>query len=83
MARDAAETVSTNVQSLATAVEEFDCSIKEISGNTTNAATVARTAVEAADQTTTTITKLGESSSEISNVIKVINSIALQTIAQL
>jgi len=79
MVRDAAETVSTNVQSLATAVEEFDSSIKEISGNTTNAANVARTAVEAADQTTLTITKLGESSSEISNVIKVINSIAEQT----
>ncbi len=78
-AREAAETVSANVQSLATAVEQFDCSIKEISGNTTNAVTVAQTAVDAASQTTATVTKLGESSSEISNVIKVINSIAEQT----
>lgn len=79
MAQQAAEAVSANVQSLATAVEQFDSSIKEISGNTTNAVTVAQTAVDAASQTNATVTKLGESSSEISNVIKVINSIAEQT----
>ncbi len=79
MAKNAAENVSANVQSLATAVEQFDISIKEISGNTTNAVTVAQTAVDAALRTEATVTKLGESSSEISNVIKVINSIAEQT----
>ena len=78
-AREAADAVSVNVQSLVTAVEEFDASIKEISGNTTNAVTIAQTAVDAASQTTDTITKLGASSGEIGNVIKVINSIAEQT----
>lgn len=79
LASGAAEEVSTNAQALATAVEEFEASIKEISSNASNAASVARSGVEAAQQTNITITKLGESSAEIGNVIKVINSIAEQT----
>jgi methyl-accepting chemotaxis protein len=79
MASGAAEEVSANAQSLATAVEQFEASIREIAGNASNAASVARNAVEAADETNTTITRLGESSAEIGNVIKVINSIAEQT----
>lgn len=79
MASGAAEEVSANAQSLATAVEQFESSIKEISGNASNAASVARQAVDATEQTNGAITRLGESSSEISNVIKVINSIAEQT----
>ena len=74
-----AEQVSANAHSLASAVEQFEASIKEISANASNAASVARTAVEAAQRTTTTITKLGISSTEIGKVIKVINSIAEQT----
>jgi methyl-accepting chemotaxis protein len=79
LASGAAEQVSANAQSLAKAVEEFNTSIREISGNTSNAATVAGLAVEAANRTNTTVTKLGVSSAEIGNVIKVINSIAEQT----
>lgn len=79
MASGAAEQVSANAQSLATAVEQFEASIREIAGNASHAASVARNAVEAADQTNCTITRLGESSAEIGNVIKVINSIAEQT----
>ena len=79
LASGAAEEVSTNAQALATAVEQFNSSIKEISGNTSNAASVAGAAVEAANRTNATVTKLGESSAEIGNVIKVINSIAEQT----
>jgi methyl-accepting chemotaxis protein len=79
MASGAAEEVSANAQSLATAVEQFESSIKEISGNASNAASVAQQAVDATEQTNGAITRLGESSSEISNVIKVINSIAEQT----
>ncbi|MFN8708009.1 MAG: methyl-accepting chemotaxis protein, partial [Planctomyces sp.] len=79
LASGAAEQVSTNAQTLATAVEQFNSSIKEISGNTSHAATVAGEAVAAANRTNATITKLGESSEEIGNVIKVINSIAEQT----
>ncbi|MCA9135911.1 MAG: hypothetical protein KDB00_04110 [Planctomycetales bacterium] len=79
MASSAAEQVSANAQSLATAVGQFEESIKEISANASNAASVARNAVCATEQTNRTITRLGESSVEIGNVIKVINSIAEQT----
>ncbi len=79
LASGAAEQVSTNAQALAKAVDEFNTSIREISGNTSNAATVAGHAVEAANRTNATVLKLGESSAEIGNVIKVINSIAEQT----
>lgn len=79
LASGAADQMNGIAQSLATAVEEFEASIREISGNASNAASVARQAVEAAGTTNTTISRLGESSAEISNVIKVINSIAEQT----
>ncbi|MEZ6115045.1 MAG: methyl-accepting chemotaxis protein [Pirellulaceae bacterium] len=79
LASGASEQVSANATALASAVEEFDASIREISGNATSAASVARSGVDAARQTNATITKLGESSLEIGNVIKVINSIAEQT----
>ncbi len=79
LASGAAEQVSANAQALAQAVDEFNTSIREISGNTSNAANVAAHAVEAANRTNATVTKLGESSAEIGNVIKVINSIAEQT----
>lgn len=79
LASGAAEQVSANAQALATAVEQFEASIKEISANATGAANVARTAVAAASETNQTVTKLGVSSVEIGNVIKVINSIAEQT----
>lgn len=78
-ASEAATVVSSHVQSLATAVEQFDVSIREISSNTNRAVTVAQCAVNAAEKTTQTVTRLGESSAEISSVIKVINSIAAQT----
>ncbi len=79
MASGAAEEVSANAQSLATAVEQFEVSIREIATNSSTAADIAREAVQAADDTNATITQLGQSSSEIGNVIKVINSIAEQT----
>jgi methyl-accepting chemotaxis protein len=79
MASGAAEQVSANAQSLSTAVEQFESSIKEIAGNATTAASVAQNAVEATGKTNETISRLGQSSGEISNVIKVINSIAEQT----
>lgn len=78
-AQGAATAVHDNMQALATAVNQFDVSIREISANTTNAVSVVETAVNAANQTTATVSKLGESSSAISNVIQVIYSIAEQT----
>ena len=54
-------------------------SIKEIAKNATEAAKVATSAVKVAESTTATVSKLGDSSTEIGQVIKVITSIAQQT----
>jgi methyl-accepting chemotaxis protein len=75
----AAETVSQNLQTVATGAEEMGASIKEIAKNATEAARVATAAVKVAETTTATVSKLGDSSTEIGQVIKVITSIAQQT----
>jgi methyl-accepting chemotaxis protein len=75
----AAEQVSRNVQTVAAGSEEMGSSIGEISRNANEAAKVAAQAVEVAGATTTTVAKLGESSTEIADVVKVITSIAEQT----
>jgi methyl-accepting chemotaxis protein len=75
----AAQAVSQNLQTVATGAEEMGTSIKEIAKNATEAAKVATSAVKVAETTTMTVSKLGDSSSEIGQVIKVITSIAQQT----
>ncbi|HTY56695.1 MAG TPA: methyl-accepting chemotaxis protein [Candidatus Binataceae bacterium] len=75
----AAEQLSNNVQTVSTATEEMTVSIKEIAKNATEAAQVADSAARVAENTNATVSKLGESSAEIGNVIKVITSIAEQT----
>jgi methyl-accepting chemotaxis protein len=79
MVSKAAEAVSQNLQTVATGAEEMGTSIREIAKNATEAAKVATSAVKVAETTTTTVSKLGESSNEIGQVIKVITSIAQQT----
>jgi methyl-accepting chemotaxis protein len=71
--------VNQNLQTVATGAEEMGASIKEIAKNATEAAKVASAAVRAAETANATVTKLGESSAEIGQVIKVITSIAQQT----
>jgi len=75
----AAQSVSQNLQTVATGAEEMGASIKEIAKNATEAAKIATSAVKVAEDTTATVSKLGESSTEIGQVIKVITSIAQQT----
>jgi methyl-accepting chemotaxis protein len=75
----AAEEISRSVESVAAASEEMGTSIQEIARNANNAAAVAAEAVSIASATNDTVTKLGESSIEIGNVIKTITSIAEQT----
>lgn len=75
----AGEQVSRNVQTVATATEEMSASIKEIAKNANDAAKVAGSAAKMAETTNATVGKLGESSAEIGQVIKVITSIAQQT----
>jgi len=76
---DATQQVSQNLQTVATGAEEMGSTIKEIAKNATEAAKVATAAVKVAENTTATVTKLGESSNEIGQVVKVITSIAQQT----
>ncbi|MGA2076843.1 MAG: methyl-accepting chemotaxis protein [Terriglobia bacterium] len=75
----AAEEVAKNLQTVSTATEEMTSSIKEIAKNANEAARVATSAVKTAETTNATVAKLGESSAEIGQVIKVITSIAQQT----
>ncbi|TFV51834.1 methyl-accepting chemotaxis protein [Blastococcus sp. TF02A_35] len=75
----AADEVSRSVQTVAAGAEEMGLSIREISQNAAEASEVANRAVDAAATTTATVAKLGESSAEIGNVVKVITSIAEQT----
>ncbi len=75
----ATEQVNRNLQTVATGAEELSASIREIAKNATEAAKVANDAVKVVESTNTTITKLGDSSAEIGQVIKVITTIAQQT----
>jgi methyl-accepting chemotaxis protein len=75
----AAEQVSRNVATVAAGADEMTASIKEIARSVHDARKIAITAVDVAEVTNMTITKLGASSLEIGKVIKVINSIAEQT----
>jgi len=75
----ATEEVNRNLQTVATATEEMSASISEIAKNATEAAKVAASAMTTANETNTIVSKLGESSAEIGQVIKVITSIAQKT----
>jgi len=71
--------VSQNLQTVATGADEMGSTIKEIAKNATEAARVATGAVKVAANANLTVSKLGDSSTEIGQVIKVITSIAQQT----
>jgi methyl-accepting chemotaxis protein len=75
----ASEQVTSNVQTVATGTEEMTASIREIATNANTAAKVATDAVQIANETNDIVSKLGFSSKEIGDVIKVITSIAEQT----
>lgn len=74
-----AEQVSRNTKAVAVAVDELSSSIREIASNAQDAARVGTEAVQLAGTTNTTVTRLGQSSKEIGEVVKVITSIAEQT----
>ena len=75
----AAEQVTRNLQTVAAATEEMTASIGEISKNASAAAGVASRAVDRMSAANVAMSHLGKSSAEISDVIRVINSIAQQT----
>ncbi|WP_432826915.1 methyl-accepting chemotaxis protein [Dactylosporangium sp. CA-092794] len=71
--------VSSSVQSVAGGADEMGLSIRQISASASEAATVAREGVEVAAATEDIMKRLGTSSAEIGNVVKVITAIAEQT----
>jgi methyl-accepting chemotaxis protein len=75
----AAEQVSENVAVVAAGTGEMTSSIQEISHGAQDAVSVADQAAQVAQATNDTVAKLGISSAEIGNVVKVITSIAEQT----
>ena len=75
----ATQQVTTNLNSVATGAEEMTSTVQSISTNAGEAAKVAGEAVKTANSANVTVAKLGESSAEIGQVIKVITSIAQQT----
>ena len=75
----AAQQVSGNVGTVAVGAQQMGEAIREIARNASEAASVAARAVEVAGTTNQTVAKLGASSAEIGEVVKVIDAIAEQT----
>jgi methyl-accepting chemotaxis protein len=75
----ATEQVNRGLQTVASATEEMSASLKEIAKSATEAAKIADSAMKTATETNAIVAKLGESSAEIGQVIKVITSIAQKT----
>jgi methyl-accepting chemotaxis protein len=75
----ASEEVNAGVQTVASNMDEMVSAIKEITKTTNEAASMTAEAMRLAKNTNTIINKLGDSSMDIGNVIKVISSIAQQT----
>jgi methyl-accepting chemotaxis protein len=71
--------VSRNIHTVAASSEEMGSSISEISRNAQEAARATGNSVALATEATAVIGKLGESSAQISQVVKTITSIAEQT----
>ena len=73
------ENLKHNLQTVATGTEEMSATIQDIAKNATESARVASEAVKTAEITNAAVAKLGESSMQIGQVLKVITSIAQQT----
>lgn len=79
IASEAAQSIMLNVNGVAGAASEMEGSVKLIGKSVREAVDVAIQAVDLAETTDSQVRKLTTSSSDIGNVIKVINSIAEQT----
>jgi methyl-accepting chemotaxis protein len=74
-----ANEVSRSLATVAVAVEEMSASVQEISKNTSEAARVATDAAGEVNTATSTISRLGQSSVAVGNVVHLISKIAEQT----
>ena len=78
-ARESAQSVDTDLQSVTAGAEQMTSSISEIARSTVEASETTRQGVEAADRTRAIVNQLGSSSAKIGQVVKLINTIAQQT----
>lgn len=79
VAASSSEQVSMGVNTVAASTEEMVSSIREIARSSSESADMAKSTLKNAQEADTIVQKLGVSSQEIGNVIKVISSIAQQT----
>jgi len=79
MVAAATEQISTNVGVLAAAGDDMSAAIQEIANSSNQAAQTASEAVTHAAEASATVERLGASSQEIGDVVKLITSIAEQT----
>ena len=79
LASGAGEETNTSVRLVASSAQQVGVGIRSVAQNAHEAAAVAATAVRVASGANAAIRQLGESSEQIDNVIRVINSIAEQT----
>jgi len=79
LASRASKETNTSVRLVAASAQQVGVGIRSVAQNAQEAAAVAATAVRVAGDANATIRQLGESSEQIDNVIRVINSIAEQT----
>ncbi|MFZ0418844.1 MAG: methyl-accepting chemotaxis protein [Candidatus Sulfotelmatobacter sp.] len=75
----AVQQVTRNLQTVVAGAGEMSTTIQSIATSARDAAAIASEAVKSAQVADATVTKLGQSSAEINDVIKVITSIAQQT----
>jgi methyl-accepting chemotaxis protein len=75
----ASEQATRNVQTVADSAEQLSSSIREIAVRVQESSAIAGQAVQQASAANSTMLKLGQSSQEIGQVVKVITSIAQQT----
>jgi len=76
---EAVDDLGHHLETLAAGSVQLEASIREIATSSSGAAHIASDAVAAAGETTGTISRLGASSAEIGDVVRVINGIAEQT----
>jgi methyl-accepting chemotaxis protein len=76
---EATEEVNMNLDTVATATEQMSTTIRDIAKNATESARIAGEARKRAADTNAMVTKLGNSTAQIGQVIKVVTSIAQKT----
>jgi len=76
---DLARNVSDATRSVASAIEELDATVQEIARNAVEAARLAQSGATIFDEVRQTVGRLGDSSGQIDNVVRLISSIAQQT----